>query len=825
MKANNILRHIPWLILAIVGACCLGVVALRRGEAISALWILAASVSVYLIAYRYYSLYIAKHVMQLDPTRATPAVVNNDGLNYVPTNKNVLFGHHFAAIAGAGPLVGPVLAAQMGYLPGVLWILAGVVLAGAVQDFMVLFLSSRRNGSSLGEMIKEELGPVAGTIGLFGCFLIMIIILAVLALIVVKALAESPWGVFTVFSTVPIALVMGIYMRYLRPGRVGEVAVIGIVLLVLAIWFGGVIAHNEEWAKILTFKDTTITFILIGYSLVSAMLPVWLILAPRDYLATFLKIGVIVGLAIGIVILMPDLQMPALTKYIDGGGPVWNGAVFPFLFITIACGAVSGFHALISSGTTPKLLPTEPDARFIGYGAMLMESFVAVMALVAACIIEPGLYFAMNTPPDALGFAMPNMHDAIVGQPPQALVDATVMAAHSISNWGFTITPDLILDTAKEIGEPSILNRAGGAPTLAVGIAHVFHKVLPGEEMMGFWYHFGILFEALFILTALDAGTRSGRFMLQDLLGNFFPYMKKTNSIPASLLGTVGCVGLWGYLLYQGVVDPLGGVKSLWPLFGISNQMLAAVALMLGTVVLIKMKRAKYVWVTVLPACWLLVITTWANFINMPNFINQANKQSQNAIVFQQEANDVKAQLSAAQGSNDATVKIDKVLAPFVKSSTLPISLAEAENILATLRKQPVVYKDYVIIDKIVVHHGDLDLLEKNISDTNNQSATDVILIDKKFVPLMSSSTITVSITDAQEAVGKLEQKAADAGHVVVNNYTNLVLTILFLFVIVSILLFSIVEGIKAFKNPQRTDHETPYVPIPDGGVKTSSAH
>ncbi|MCO6517116.1 MAG: carbon starvation protein A, partial [Snodgrassella sp.] len=402
MMNNKIFKHIPWFILAIVGAICLAVIALRRGEHISALWIVAAAVSIYLVAYRYYSLYIAKRVMQLDPTRATPAVINNDGLNYVPTNKYVLFGHHFAAIAGAGPLVGPVLAAQVGYLPGTLWLLAGVVFAGAVQDFMVLFLSSRRNGSSLGEMIKEEMGVIPGTIALFGCFLIMLIILAVLALIVVKALAESPWGVFTVCSTVPIALFMGIYMRFIRPGRVAEVSIIGIVLLVLSIWFGGVIAHDAYWGPALTFKATTITYVLVGYALVSAMLPVWLILAPRDYLATFLKIGVIVGLAIGIVILNPDLKMPAITQYVDGTGPVWKGTLFPFLFITIACGAVSGFHALISSGTTPKLLANENDARFIGYGAMLMESFVAMMALVAASIIEPGLYFAMNTPPAAL---------------------------------------------------------------------------------------------------------------------------------------------------------------------------------------------------------------------------------------------------------------------------------------------------------------------------------------------------------------------------------------------------------------------------------------
>ncbi|MEG7393175.1 carbon starvation CstA family protein, partial [Serratia marcescens] len=614
MKREGILKHIPWMLLGILGAACLGVVALRRGEHISALWIVVASVAVYLVAYRYYSLYIATKVMKLDAGRATPAVVNNDGLNYVPTNKNVLFGHHFAAIAGAGPLVGPVLAAQVGYLPGTLWLLGGVVLAGAVQDFMVLFISSRRNGASLGEIIKKEMGPIPGTIALFGCFLIMIIILAVLALIVVKALAESPWGVFTVCSTVPIALFMGIYMRYLRPGRVGEVSIIGIVLLVAAIWFGGVVAHDPYWGPALTFKDTTITFTLIGYAFVSALLPVWLILAPRDYLATFLKIGVIVGLAIGIVILNPELKMPAVTQFVDGTGPVWKGTLFPFLFITIACGAVSGFHALIASGTTPKLLANETDARFIGYGAMLMESFVAIMALVAASIIEPGLYFAMNTPPAALGITMPDLHRLGTEDAPMimaSLKDVTVNAAAAVSSWGFVISPEQILQTATDIGEPSVLNRAGGAPTLAVGIAHVFHQIIPGANM-GFWYHFGILFEALFILTALDAGTRSGRFMLQDLLGNFVPFLKKTDSLVAGIVGTAGCVGLWGYLLYQGVVDPLGGVKSLWPLFGISNQMLAAVALVLGTVVLIKMKRTQYIWVTVLPAVWLLICTTYA---------------------------------------------------------------------------------------------------------------------------------------------------------------------------------------------------------------------
>lgn len=619
MDKNFIKKHLLWLLVALLGAGCLGVVALRRGESISALWLVIAAISVYLVAYRYYSLYISRNVLGLDATRATPAFVNGDGLNYVPTNRYVLFGHHFAAIAGAGPLVGPVLAAQMGYLPGTLWLLAGVVVAGAVQDFMVLFISSRRNGNSLGEMVKQEMGAVPGFLALFGCFLIMIIILAVLALIVVKALAESPWGVFTVCSTLPIALFMGIYMRFIRPGRVGEISIIGGLLLLLAIWSGGVIAHDPYWGPALTFKDTTITWALIGYAFISALLPVWLILAPRDYLATFLKIGVIVGLAIGIIILHPQLKMPAVTQFISGNGPVWKGALFPFLFITIACGAVSGFHALISSGTTPKLLANESDARFIGYGAMLMESFVALMALVSAAIIEPGLYFAMNTPPAGLGITMPNLHElggdnaALIMQQLQV---ATAQAAAKVSSWGFIISPETIQQTAAAIGEPSVLNRAGGAPTLAVGIAMVFHTIIPVIDM-GFWYHFGILFEALFILTALDAGTRAGRFMLQDLLGNFIPSLKNTNSLLAGILGTAGCVGLWGYLLYQGVVDPLGGVKSLWPLFGISNQMLAAVALVLVAVILAKMKRDRYIWVPIVPAVWLMICTTWALILKL----------------------------------------------------------------------------------------------------------------------------------------------------------------------------------------------------------------
>ena len=599
MKNNNsLLRHLPWLVLAIVGACALGVVALRRGEAINALWIVVAAVAIYLVAYRYYSLFIANNVMQLDPRRATPAVLNNDGLDYVPTNKHILFGHHFAAIAGAGPLVGPVLAAQMGYLPGTLWLIAGVVLAGAVQDFMVLFMSTRRNGRSLGDMVREEMGRIPGTIALFGCFLIMIIILAVLALIVVKALAESPWGIFTVMATIPIAMFMGIYMRYIRPGRIGEISVIGVLLLLGSIWLGGQIAADPVWAKAFSFTGVQITWMLIGYGFVAAVLPVWLILAPRDYLSTFLKIGTIIALAIGILVTMPELKMPALTQFVDGTGPVWKGGLFPFLFITIACGAVSGFHALISSGTTPKLLDNETNARYIGYGGMLMESFVAIMAMVAASVIEPGVYFAMNSPA------------AVVG-------GDVASVAQMVSSWGFAITPEALQAVAHDIGETTILARAGGAPTLAVGIAQILHSVLPGENTMAFWYHFAILFEALFILTAVDAGTRAGRFMLQDLLGSFVPALKRTESWTANLIATAGCVAMWGWLLYQGVIDPLGGINTLWPLFGISNQMLAGIALMLGTVVLIKMKRQRYIWVTLLPAAWLLICTTTAGFIKL----------------------------------------------------------------------------------------------------------------------------------------------------------------------------------------------------------------
>ncbi|ABI90433.1 carbon starvation CstA family protein [Burkholderia ambifaria] len=592
---NRASSTLLWIAVALLGAFAFGTIALGHGERVSALWIVIAAVCVYLIAYRFYSRFIASKVMQLDGLRMTPAVKYNDGLDYVPTNKYVLFGHHFAAIAGAGPLVGPVLAAQMGYTPGMLWILAGVVFAGAVQDFIVLFISTRRDGRSLGDLVKMELGTVPGVIALFGAFLIMVIILAVLALIVVKALTNSPWGTFTVAATIPIALFMGIYTRYIRPGRIGEVSIIGFVLLMASIAFGQHVHDSATLAAWFTFNGTQLTWILIGYGFVASVLPVWLLLAPRDYLSTFLKIGTILGLAIGILVVAPELKMPALTKFVDGTGPVWSGNLFPFLFITIACGAVSGFHALISSGTTPKLIDNESNARFIGYGAMLMESFVAIMALVAACVIEPGIYFAMNAPA------------AVLGSTPEAV-------ANTVTQWGFVLTPDMLTQTAKAVGETTIIARAGGAPTLAVGMAHILHQVIGGEAMMAFWYHFAILFEALFILTAVDAGTRAGRFMLQDLLGTFHPALKRTESLPANLVATALCVAAWGYFLYQGVVDPLGGINTLWPLFGISNQMLAAIALVLGTVVLFKMKRERYAWVTIVPTAWLLICTLTAGW-------------------------------------------------------------------------------------------------------------------------------------------------------------------------------------------------------------------
>jgi carbon starvation protein len=592
------MRHLPWIVFAIVGAFALSVVATQRGEPINALWIVTAAICIFLVAYRYYALYIAKHVMRLDPNRQTPALRRADGLDYVATDKTVLFGHHFAAIAGAGPLVGPVLAAQMGYLPGTLWILAGVVVAGAVQDFMVLFISMRRDGRSLGELVRMEMGAVAGTIALFGTLMIMIILLAVLALIVVKALAESPWGMFTVAATVPLAMAMGAYARWIRPGKVGEVSLIGFVGLILAIIYGQQIAASPVWGPIFTFTPVQLCWLLIGYGAVASVLPVWLLLAPRDYLSTFLKIGAIAALAVCIVIMAPPLRMPALTQFVDGSGPVWAGTLFPFLFITIACGAVSGFHSLIASGTTPKLIASEAHAPFIGYGAMLMEAFVAVMALVGASILDPGISFAMNSPAAVLG--------------PDA-----ASAAAAVTNMGFPITADALTQAAKDVGEATIISRTGGAPTLAVAMAEIFSHVIGGPGMKAFWYHFAILFEALFILTAVDAGTRAGRFMLQDLIGLVAPSFRDTKSLTPGLVATGLCVAGWGFFLYQGVTDPLGGVNTLWPVFGISNQMLAAMALMFCTAVLFRMKRERYAWVTAIPTAWLLICTVSAGSLKL----------------------------------------------------------------------------------------------------------------------------------------------------------------------------------------------------------------
>lgn len=683
--SSSLPSRLIWILVAILGAFAFGYIALNRGETINAMWILTAAVCVYFIAYRFYSLYIADKVLGADSTRMTPAFRHNDGLDYVPTNKVVLFGHHFAAIAGAGPLVGPVLAAQMGYLPGMLWILVGVVLAGAVQDYMVLFVSTRRDARSLGELIKEEMGTIPGIVALVACFMIMVIILAVLAMIVVKALTHSPWGTFTVAFTVPLAVFMGIYLRYIRPGRILEISVVGIIGLVFAIIFGGHVAEHPTWGPIFDLDGIQLTWALIIYGFIAAVLPVWLLLAPRDYLSTFLKIGAIIGLAIGIVFMMPDMQMPAMTKYaFEGNGPVWSGSLFPFLFITIACGAVSGFHALISSGTTPKMLAKETEARMIGYGGMLMESFVAIMALIAASIIDPGVYFAMNSPLSMLN--------------PDGLADVALAASQTVTSWGFVVTPEMLTQLADDVGEASIISRAGGAPTLAVGMAYIFHSILGGLGSMSFWYHFAILFEALFILTAVDAGTRSARFMLQDLLGLINPSLKKTDSLPANLLATGLVVAAWGYFLYMGVTDPLGGINMLWPLFGITNQMLAAIALMLCIVVLFKLKKQKYAWVPALPATWLVIVTMSAGWLKVFS--------PEPGVGFFAKANQLKGLITddfvpSATFSSVESVKqvvfnnqLDGVLMAFFMVVVLAMVVFTIQNCLKALRTEEVTAKE-----------------------------------------------------------------------------------------------------------------------------------
>jgi carbon starvation protein len=584
-----------WAGVILLGTISLGVVALTRGEPVNAAWLVVAAVCIYFIAYRFYALYVTRRAFRVDATRQTPAWRRNDGLDYVPTHRVVLFGHHFAAIAGAGPLVGPVLAAQMGYLPGTLWILAGVVFAGAVQDMTVLFLSTRRDGRSLGDMVRSEMGPLAGGIAGIGILLICVIVLSVLALVVVKALVGSPWGTFTVICTIPIALFMGLYSRFMRPGRIAEMSAIGGALLLVALIAGETVSQTPDLAAWFNLSGATLALLIIAYGFVASVLPVWLLLAPRDYLSTFLKIGTILLLAIGIIVVRPVMLMAPITRFSDGSGPVWAGGVFPFLFITIACGAVSGWHALIASGTTPKMIENETQIRLIGYGGMLMESFVAIMAMIAATVIHPGVYFAMNSAAGLIG------------------TDA-VHAAQVVSGWGFVVTPDMLTQLAHDVGETSILSRTGGAPTLAVGMASILSGMLGGKALMGLWYHFAILFEALFILTTVDAGTRVCRFLIQDLVGNVVPAFKSTESWTNNVVGSALACTLWGWFLYQGVIDPLGGIWTLWPLFGTANQMLAAMALTLCTVVLFKMKRQRYAFVTIVPAAWLVICTVTAGW-------------------------------------------------------------------------------------------------------------------------------------------------------------------------------------------------------------------
>ncbi|MFF2650175.1 carbon starvation CstA family protein [Streptomyces sp. NPDC058045] len=579
-----------WTGVALVGAAAWGVVALSRGEDVSAIWLVAAALGSYAIAYRFYSRFIARRVLELDDKRATPAERLDDGIDFQPTDRRILFGHHFAAIAGAGPLVGPVMAAQMGYLPGTIWIVVGVIFAGAVQDMVVLFISMRRDGKSLGQIARDEIGRVGGVAALIAVLAIMVIILAVLALVVVNALAASPWGTFSVSMTIPIALLMGFYMRFLRPGRVLETSLIGVALLLLAIIGGGWV-ENSSLADAFTWTPTTLVFCLVGYGFVASVLPVWMLLAPRDYLSTFMKVGTIVLLAIGVIFTAPTLKNDAVSEFASSGaGPVFAGALFPFLFITIACGALSGFHALVSSGTTPKLIQKESQVRLIGYGAMLTESFVAVMALIAASVLDPGLYFAMNAPAGLLG----------------TTVDS---ASQAVAHLGFSISPDDLAAAAKSVEEQSLLSRTGGAPTLAFGMAEIFSGIFGGAGMKAFWYHFAIMFEALFILTTVDAGTRVGRFMLQDMLGNVWKPIGRVSWKPGIWFTSAIMVALWGYFLYVGATDPLGGINQLFPLFGIANQLLAGVALAVCTTLLIKAGKLRWAWVTGVPMVWDLAVT------------------------------------------------------------------------------------------------------------------------------------------------------------------------------------------------------------------------
>ena len=586
------MKNFIWILIALLGAGAVGGIALNRGESINALWFIAAALCVYAIAYRFYAAWLATKVLLVDETRATPAERLDNGRDFIPTNKWIVFGHHFAAIAGPGPLVGPTLAAQFGYLPGTLWILFGAVLGGCVQDMVTLFFSVRRNGRSLGQMARDEIGPIGGAAALVGTFAIMIILIAVLGLVVVNAMKHSPWATSTVAATIPIAMIVGLYIRHIRVGQVLEASALGVALLLLAVMSGGWIDHHPTLRVLFDHEGLTLAWWVIAYGFAAAILPVWLLLAPRDYLSTFMKLGTIILLTVAILMLHPQIKMPALTQFIDGTGPIFGGTLFPFVFITIACGAISGFHALISSGTTPKLLTNERDIRMIGYGGMLLESFVAIMALIAATVLDPGVFFAINSPAGVVG---------------KEAADAVAM----ISSWGFPVTVEQMNTLASDMGEASLFARTGGAPSLAVGMASIFGSLF-GKGLLAMWYHFAIMFEAIFILTTLDAGTRVGRFMLQDMLGNIWPKMAQTSWWPSVLISSALVVAGWGYFLYIGVIDPNGGVNILWPLFGIANQMLAAIALSVGTGILVKSGKLKFAWVTGLPLLWLIVITSTA---------------------------------------------------------------------------------------------------------------------------------------------------------------------------------------------------------------------
>jgi carbon starvation protein len=619
---KRLLKIVIWAAVAALGAVALSTIAFHRGEPINATWFVLAAACSYLVAYRLYSAFIAAKLLALDNTRATPAERRDDGRDFVPTNKWVLFGHHFAAIAGPGPLVGPTLAAQFGYLPGTLWLIAGAAFAGCVQDFVILFCSIRRDGKTLGEMARDEVSKRGGLIAQLAVLAIMIILLAVVALVVVNALKSSPWATFTLAMTIPIALLLGVYLRYFRPGRVLEASLIGVALVLFVVLAGQWVADSPYLARLFTLGGVTLAFAIIAYGFAASALPVWLLLAPRDYLSAFIKAGAIFSLAAGILLVRPHVLMPPLTRFVDGTGPVFAGKIFPFCFITIACGAISGFHSLISSGTTPKMIQREGHARFIGYGAMLLESFVGVMAMVAACAMTPGVYFAINSP------------SSIVGATPDA-------AAATISGWGYPLTGATMTSLAHAVGEQTLLNRAGGAPSLAVGMAQIFSSTIGGDRLLSIWYHFAIMFEALFILTVLDAGTRVGRFMIQELGGRVWKPMGRMNWMPGILLSSALIVGAWGYFLYQGVVDPLGGINSLWPLFGIANQLLAAVALVVATTILLKMGKLKWIGVTLLPMAWLVIITMTASFQK----IFSANAR----IGFLSQASTMAAQLAAGK--------------------------------------------------------------------------------------------------------------------------------------------------------------------------------